>query len=113
MGGVAPAPDPAEGRHHGWRNWFRLAVFPRFGSEVIGHSLQTTSHLATYRVATEAALAARCQGVLDGRTRAIRRAIAEGGSHLTWTWFVGSGWQERSADLYAAVAEVAGKLRAR
>jgi len=209
--GLGPAPDPAKARHHGWRNWFRLAVFPRFGSEVIGHSLQTHSRLATYRVATEAALAARgkgeglrgigrcgadfwpvlpgrrglkpvcgrypetagwhggwldasfpailapgadgpvattrfeafreglqetearifieralldpatrarlgddlaarCQGVLDERTRAIRRAIADRGSHLTWTWFVGSGWQERSAALYAAAAEVAAKV---
>ena len=40
-------------------------------------------------------------------------AIADHGTHLTWTWFIGSGWQERSADLYAAAADVARTLASR
>ena len=209
--GLSPAPDPAQGRYFGWRNPFRLAVFPRFGSNVIGHSLRIPSPLAAYRIATEAALTARGKGkglrgigrcgadfwpviragrktvpvcgrypeskawhggwlhnsfpailspgpdgaiatarfeafreglqesearifiekaltdpalrrllgqdlcaraqeVLDERVRANRLAIRDGGSKLTWAWYVGSDWQERSARLFATAAEVARRL---
>lgn len=51
-------------------------------------------------------LAARCQEVLDERTRILIR----GSTRLTCAQFVGSGWQARSTKLYNAAAEVATKL---
>jgi len=215
--GLHPAPDPSEARYYGWRNPLREAVFPRYGSSVIGHSLQVTSPLGAYRIAAEAALTARghgaglrgvgrcgadfwyvltsererkplcgrypetnswhggwlhnsfayilapgergpiatarfevmregiqegearifiekalldparraklgdqlairCQAVLDERTRANRNALVHGapgvggGSHISWSWFAGSGWKERSEKLYAGAAQVAQNL---
>jgi hypothetical protein len=54
-------------------------------------------------------LAARAQEVLDERVRAIRRAAAAMGCYITWKHYV-AGSSERSARLWAAAAEVAGKL---
>ncbi|MCK5712299.1 MAG: hypothetical protein KAI25_06260, partial [Hyphomicrobiaceae bacterium] len=60
-------------------------------------------------------LAARCQQVLDERTIAFIRARngALAGGRTTapgWLWFIGSGWEKRTADLYSSAAEVAKKL---
>ncbi|HUW55076.1 MAG TPA: HEAT repeat domain-containing protein [Planctomycetota bacterium] len=75
------------------------------------------------------ALADRCQEMLDERTRAALRGTSTlllgAGGHAAegsawWNrsgigadWFISSGWQERSAKLFDAAAEVAGKLRAK
>lgn len=62
-------------------------------------------------------LAKRCQDLLDERIIAFiwaKRGSTSGqDSDLGWAWFAGSGWQERSAKLYTAAAEVAGKLNAK
>ena len=60
-------------------------------------------------------LAARCQQVLDERTiafiRARNGASAGGGTTAPgWLWFIGSGWEKRTVDLYSSAAEVAKKL---
>jgi Glycoside hydrolase 123, catalytic domain/Glycoside hydrolase 123 N-terminal domain len=52
------------------------------------------------------ALAKRCQQLLDERVRVILRSGRVLGHH----YFVGSGWQERSRQLFAAAAEVAARL---
>jgi hypothetical protein len=49
-----------------------------------------------------AALAQRCQRVLDERTRA-----ALWGWHIGYPWFVGSGWQRRCERLFTLAAEAA------
>ncbi|MCX7591580.1 MAG: DUF4091 domain-containing protein, partial [Kiritimatiellae bacterium] len=64
-------------------------------------------------------LAGRCQALLDERVRANRRAIQHGvptcagGNYLSWVWFAGSGWEERSRRLYELAAEVGAALAAR
>ncbi|HUW57204.1 MAG TPA: glycoside hydrolase domain-containing protein [Planctomycetota bacterium] len=74
-------------------------------------------------------LVARSQLILDERTRSVLRGLSSfmqsGGAthHAAYTggrrapagmighqWFVGSGWQQRSQDLYAAAADVAGVI---
>ncbi len=54
------------------------------------------------------ALAQHCQQVLDERTRFIRWCYMNDGA--TWLWYPSSGWQQRSAKLYSAAAEVAEAL---
>ncbi len=49
-------------------------------------------------------LTARAWNLLDERIRALLAT-----ARLDSRWFVGSGWQQRSAKLYALAAEVAGK----
>jgi hypothetical protein len=71
-----------------------------------------------------AALAEKCQKLLDERTRCAAWVFdqmylnynldgAMLGKPLDLSWFAGSGWQERNERLYAAAAEVAGKLGAK
>jgi len=58
-------------------------------------------------------LAERCQRVLDERTVALIRArdgANAGRDDPGWLWFIGSGWQQRSAALYAAAAEVTAQI---
>jgi hypothetical protein len=65
------------------------------------------------------ALAAKCQKILDERTRCLiwaqekhtNRAPHSSlpGGPLGFDWYAGSGWQDRSAELYGAAAEVAKK----
>ena len=67
-------------------------------------------------------LAKRCQEILDERTRAMIRGLGHTTTKDTswwggptakkfWiNWFVSSGWEDRSAKLYSAAAEVAKKL---
>ena len=74
-------------------------------------------------------LAARCRKLLDERTLAMLRGVNTLRLSGSWTdyasmsvcwyyspsyagdgWYVGSGWQERSRQLYAAAAEVQRKL---
>jgi hypothetical protein len=50
--------------------------------------------------------AARIQGVLDDRTRAINCAGGELGTY----WYSSSGWQERSARLFCLAGEIEGLL---
>ena len=74
------------------------------------------------------ALAARCQRVLDARTRALLRgtsSLAISGSYnatsssgwwgrpgvLGEQWFIASGWQERTRKLFDAAAEVDAALK--
>jgi hypothetical protein len=59
----------------------------------------------TRRAAMGKDLARRAQEALDRRVRAVLAT-----QRLGPRWFEGSGWQARSAQLYALVAEVAGKL---
>jgi hypothetical protein len=66
------------------------------------------------------ALAAKCQAMVDERTRSVILADEKGengmmhtsmpGGPLGYDWFAGSDWQTRSAKLYAAAAEVAKAL---
>ncbi|KPJ53741.1 MAG: hypothetical protein AMS16_05130 [Planctomycetes bacterium DG_58] len=75
-------------------------------------------------------LANRCQAMLDERTRSLLRGLSSfiqsgpathhaaytGGRRgpagmIGYQWFLGSGWQNRSQDLYTAAAEVAKKLK--
>ena len=61
-------------------------------------------------------LAKRCRDLLDERIRFCNRATGHmgGGTDAPgWLWFVGSGWEKRTAELYAAAAEVAKKPDAR
>jgi hypothetical protein len=56
-------------------------------------------------------LAAECQTVLDERVRTFMRAA--GKRNLTgpdWLWFRGTGWQQRSWQLYSAAARTAARL---
>ncbi len=57
-------------------------------------------------------LAKRCQDVLDERTRFGNVAMKSnrGGGYLHFKWYEASGVGDRTARLYAAAAEVAGKL---
>ncbi len=75
-------------------------------------------------------LAARCQEVLDERLKCLIRGMSSykldgyipgmaGNRYFHWwntygtggnIWFMGSGWQKRTADLYAAAADVARAL---
>jgi hypothetical protein len=57
-------------------------------------------------------LARRCQAILDERVRDIIRAVG-GKRSSDWLWFVSSGWQRRSQQLFAAAAEVAKALAVR
>jgi hypothetical protein len=75
------------------------------------------------------ALAKRCEDALNGRRAAMWRSLAqwqsgakydfeaiswrERGTVTGYTWFLGSGWQERSERLYALAGEVAGKLNSK
>jgi hypothetical protein len=59
-------------------------------------------------------LARRCQELLDDRVIQLRTAFVDKKAAKGWDWFAAeSGWQERSEKLYAAAAEVAGKLGAK
>jgi len=60
-----------------------------------------------------AALAQRCQGVLDERVRAMRQAAEGWGTYMTWKWFTSPDLRDRSDKLYAAAAEAAKKLEAK
>jgi len=51
----------------------------------------------------------RCQRLLDERTRLL--VLCGLGNYVTGLWYPASGWQERSAHLYAAAAEVADALQ--
>ncbi len=58
-------------------------------------------------------LAKRCRDLLDERIRFCNRSTGHmgGGTGAPgWTWFVGSGWEKRTAELYRLAAEVAKKL---
>ena len=64
-------------------------------------------------------LAQRCQAILDERTRYnlwapddphYRMHSNLRGGGVGWHWYAGSGWQQRSAKLYNAAAEVAAAL---
>ncbi len=57
-------------------------------------------------------LAERCQAMLDERVRNIIRAAGRMEHHdaQDWLWFVSSGWQTRSGELYSAAAQIAKKL---
>jgi hypothetical protein len=58
-------------------------------------------------------LAARSQEILDDQFRAFRLgAVPKPHCSHDPVWYAGSGWQERSARIYRAAAEVAGKLPA-
>ncbi|MFH1024564.1 MAG: glycoside hydrolase domain-containing protein [Planctomycetota bacterium] len=59
----------------------------------------------------DAATAKKCQDMLDERAMAILWA-REGSmySEAGWLWYVGSGWRDRNARLYALAAEVSGKM---
>ena len=75
------------------------------------------------------ALAEKCQKLLDDRTREIRRGVStfvQSGSYVQWAmgsdnwwqrpgvvghqYYVGSGWQQRSEQLYSAAADVAKRI---
>jgi hypothetical protein len=78
-------------------------------------------------------LAERCRRVLDERTRAMLRGANtleltrgtwrehpqhgnlwwSGTSEPGYQWFIASGWQQRSKELFDAAAEVAAKLAAK
>lgn len=61
-------------------------------------------------------LAKRCRDLLDERIRICNRAtgnIGGGTDAPGWTWFVGSGWKKRTAELYSLAAEVTKKLDAK
>ena len=60
-----------------------------------------------------AALAQKCQEVLDERVRAIRQAAESWGTYMTWKWYTSPDLRERSEKLYAAAAEAAKKLEAK
>jgi hypothetical protein len=114
------------GWHGGWlKNSFPYLLAPgpdgplatvRF--EVFREGVQETeARVALEKLLTDAAArkrlgaarAGRYQLVLDRRMRAYRRAVAGGGTYLTWMEYAGgTGWQERSWDLYAAAAEATG-----
>ncbi len=53
--------------------------------------------------------AARCQELLDERTRYLRWVYVT--DTATWLWYPHSGWQPRSAKLYKMAAKVAKALR--
>jgi hypothetical protein len=72
----------------------------------------------------DGALAAKCRKVLDDRLAPIRMgtsilAQSPDADNTWWNWpgllgyeyFVGSGWQERSAELFDAAAEVAAQVK--
>jgi len=60
-------------------------------------------------------VAQKAQAILDDRTIAIVKA--RGGASTSkaadpgWLWFMGSGWQKRSENLYDAAADAAKKLK--
>jgi hypothetical protein len=57
------------------------------------------------------ALAKKAQEALDDRVVQLRTAFVDKATAKGWDWFAAeSGWQERSARLYAAAGEVAAAL---
>jgi len=57
-------------------------------------------------------LVGRCEKHLVERIRHWIRNLQHGKSESDWRWYISSGWQQRSAELYALAAEVAEVLEA-
>jgi len=111
------------GWHGGWlHNSFpyilaagRDGAIPTVRFEMFREGVQESeARIAVEKVLTDPAakldarLAARCQAALDSRVSAYLHAIEGGGTYVSWIGFIGSGWQERSWDLFAAAAAATG-----
>ncbi|MFH1024954.1 MAG: glycoside hydrolase domain-containing protein [Planctomycetota bacterium] len=60
--GIANTPYPSAGRAYGWKNPRIQAVFPRYGSSIVGPGMWTSSPLPVYRVVMEAAVTSPDKG---------------------------------------------------
>jgi hypothetical protein len=58
-------------------------------------------------------LTRRCRGTLDDRIRIVNRASWYRGAQEAEAWYIGSGWQDRSDQLFALAAEVKAKYGAK